>query len=234
MCLHRSGTGRWQALCGIPLGPLSGHPVVLRSVGHVLCGDAAHQRVSWKGSRGRGQQTLVSLPLSESRETGGSGKPAPVHSGWLAEKWLFWSGPALPWQGPVGHLPLLGTCARSCPPVLLLIPLVTFFDRSCSLPVLMVLLTLFSLFSSSYLTENAGGRGRGTPGSLRGYLGRGQRRLRRPSQLLPRGAQAVVALTSLHLAEHNHAASRTQWHRGRWRWSTSSSALGNIKIHWAL
>lgn len=37
-------TGR--ALCGVPLGPLSGHPVVLRPVGHVLCGDAAHQRVS--------------------------------------------------------------------------------------------------------------------------------------------------------------------------------------------
>lgn len=42
-----------QALCGIPLGPLSGHPVVLCSVGHVLCGNAAYQRVSWKGSRGR-------------------------------------------------------------------------------------------------------------------------------------------------------------------------------------
>lgn len=42
-----------QALCGIPLGPLSGHPVVLRSVGHVLRGNAAYQRVSWKGSRGR-------------------------------------------------------------------------------------------------------------------------------------------------------------------------------------
>lgn len=34
------------ALCGVPLGPLSGHPVVLRPVGHVLCGDAADQRVS--------------------------------------------------------------------------------------------------------------------------------------------------------------------------------------------
>lgn len=35
-----------QALGGIPLGPLSGHPVVLRSVGHVLRGNAAYQRVS--------------------------------------------------------------------------------------------------------------------------------------------------------------------------------------------
>lgn len=37
---------RARALGGIPLGPLSGHPVVLRSVGHVLRGDAAYQRVS--------------------------------------------------------------------------------------------------------------------------------------------------------------------------------------------
>lgn len=35
----------WQALGGVPLGPLSGHPVVLGSVGHVLCSDAAHQRI---------------------------------------------------------------------------------------------------------------------------------------------------------------------------------------------
>lgn len=34
------------ALCRVPLGPLPGHPVVLRPVGHVLCGDAADQRVS--------------------------------------------------------------------------------------------------------------------------------------------------------------------------------------------
>lgn len=34
-----------QALGGVPLGPLSGHPVVLGSVGHVLCGNTAHQRV---------------------------------------------------------------------------------------------------------------------------------------------------------------------------------------------
>lgn len=46
MCLHRSGGGgSWQPLGGVPLGPLSGHPVVLCSVGHVLGGDAAHQRV---------------------------------------------------------------------------------------------------------------------------------------------------------------------------------------------
>lgn len=33
------------ALCGVALGPLFGYPVVLRSVGQVLCGDAPHQRV---------------------------------------------------------------------------------------------------------------------------------------------------------------------------------------------
>lgn len=35
-----------RPLCGVPLGPLSSHPVVLRSVGHVLGGNAAYQRVS--------------------------------------------------------------------------------------------------------------------------------------------------------------------------------------------
>lgn len=44
-CTGPAGCRR-RPLGGIPLGPLSGHPVVLRSVGHVLCGDAAHQRVS--------------------------------------------------------------------------------------------------------------------------------------------------------------------------------------------
>lgn len=39
---------RTQALGGVPLGPLSGHPVVLGSVGHVLCGNTSHQRVGWK------------------------------------------------------------------------------------------------------------------------------------------------------------------------------------------
>lgn len=38
--------GSRPALCRVPLGPLPGHPVVLRPVGHVLCGDAADQRVS--------------------------------------------------------------------------------------------------------------------------------------------------------------------------------------------
>lgn len=51
----RRGAASSRPLCGIPLGPLSGHPVVLCSVGHVLCGNAAHQRVSWKGSRVRSQ-----------------------------------------------------------------------------------------------------------------------------------------------------------------------------------
>lgn len=52
-CACTGPAGGSAALCGIPLGPLSGHPVVLRSVGHVLRGNAAYQRVSWKGSRGR-------------------------------------------------------------------------------------------------------------------------------------------------------------------------------------
>lgn len=47
------GRRRQQALGGVPLGPPLGHPVVLRSVGHVLRGNAAYQRVSCKGSRGR-------------------------------------------------------------------------------------------------------------------------------------------------------------------------------------
>lgn len=34
------------ALCGVALGPLPRHPVVLRPVAHVLSGDAADQRVS--------------------------------------------------------------------------------------------------------------------------------------------------------------------------------------------
>lgn len=45
-CTGPAGAAASRPLCGIPLGPLSGHPVVLCSVGHVLCGDAAHQRVS--------------------------------------------------------------------------------------------------------------------------------------------------------------------------------------------
>lgn len=54
-CTGPAGVAGSRPLCGIPLGPLSGHSVVLRSVGHVLCGNAAHQRVSWKGSRVKGQ-----------------------------------------------------------------------------------------------------------------------------------------------------------------------------------
>lgn len=45
-CTGPAGVAGSRPLCGIPLGPLSGHSVVLRSVGHVLCGNAAHQRVS--------------------------------------------------------------------------------------------------------------------------------------------------------------------------------------------
>lgn len=45
-CTGPAGAAGSRPLCGVPLGPLSGHPVVLCSVGHVLCGDAAHQRVS--------------------------------------------------------------------------------------------------------------------------------------------------------------------------------------------
>lgn len=41
----RRGAAGGRPLGGIPLGPLSGHPVVLCSVGHVLCGNAAHQGV---------------------------------------------------------------------------------------------------------------------------------------------------------------------------------------------
>lgn len=44
--MHLVSVPRARALCGVPLGPLPGHPVVLRPVGHVLCGDATHQRVS--------------------------------------------------------------------------------------------------------------------------------------------------------------------------------------------
>lgn len=67
--MHLVSVPRARALCGVPLGPLPGHPVVLRPVGHVLCGDATHQRVSWKGSRVRGQSTPAAWPLqSRGRE----------------------------------------------------------------------------------------------------------------------------------------------------------------------
>ena len=58
------------ALCGVPLGPLSGHPVVLRPVGHVLCGDAADQRVSCKGSRGRSVGPALGPPEPGTRGVG--------------------------------------------------------------------------------------------------------------------------------------------------------------------
>lgn len=40
-CRSRAG------LCGVALGPLFGYPVVLGSVGQILCGDASNQRVGW-------------------------------------------------------------------------------------------------------------------------------------------------------------------------------------------
>lgn len=53
ICGIRAGQGKvWSfeaslaGLCGVALGPLFGYPVVLCSVGQVLCGDASHQRVS--------------------------------------------------------------------------------------------------------------------------------------------------------------------------------------------
>lgn len=36
------------SLRGVSLGPLSGHPVVLCPVGHILSGDTSHQGVGWK------------------------------------------------------------------------------------------------------------------------------------------------------------------------------------------
>lgn len=71
------------ALCRVPLGPLPGHPVVLRPVGHVLCGDAADQRVSCKGSRGRSVGPALGPPEPGTRGAGRGRKgrrPRPARS----------------------------------------------------------------------------------------------------------------------------------------------------------
>ena len=60
VCVCAEGEGSWRShagLCGVAFGPLFGYPVVLGSVGQVLCGDASNQRVGWN-TRGRNSVIL--------------------------------------------------------------------------------------------------------------------------------------------------------------------------------
>lgn len=152
-CTGPAGAAAGRPLGGIPLGPLSGHPVVLCSVGHVLCGNAAHQGVGCKGSKVSGQWVPAPLsPLSQGRASRKFNEARSSHSSWnitMAEpvacpKTMFHT------KCPKSHLCFTDTFYHVCWQVLFPVPI--------------------PLSSCRYFTEKMQvGRGRRPPGS--GFVG---------------------------------------------------------------